>query len=74
MTKEPIDTPDDLLLTVGPAARLAAVTVQTLKAWIDDERLPAQRTATGVRLVRRSDLLAFLKLGASRGRRSTTAA
>jgi len=46
----------DQLLTSGDAARVAGVSVDSIRNWADNGRLPSIRTAGGVRLFTRQDL------------------
>ncbi len=51
----------DAFLTCALVARLAEVTPETVRAWERRRLLPAQRTASGIRLFRRQDVDAFLR-------------
>ncbi len=44
------------ILTIGEAARVLGIAVETARIWADDGRLPAFRTARGMRLCRREDV------------------
>jgi DNA-binding transcriptional MerR regulator len=48
---------NDPLETTSPAARIALVSENTLRRKADNGLVPSIRTATGVRLFRRSDLI-----------------
>ena len=55
MAKKPVSTPDDGL-RLGEAADLVGVSVDTLRRWATDGKLPTQRTPGGQRTVRREDV------------------
>lgn len=48
--------PDIELLRLGDAAEILGVSPETVRRWVDDGRLPAERSAGGQRLVRRADV------------------
>ena len=48
------------LVSVGEAARLLGVSVDTLRRWADDARIPVIRTPTGHRRFRIRDIDALL--------------
>ena len=52
---------EDELLTVGDAARLAGVTTNTVRYWHRMGQLTGRRTAGGVRLFERRDVLQLIK-------------
>lgn len=53
---------DDLApFAVGEAARLLAVSADTVRRWVDDGRLPAGRDAGGHRQIAAADLAAFAR-------------
>lgn len=54
----------DELIAIGLAARLASVSVDTLRRWESDGKIAAVRTAGGQRRFRRSDVIALLNPGA----------
>lgn len=47
---------DAMILTSGPASRLAGVTPETLRAWSDRGWLPYERAANGMRLYQPADV------------------
>ncbi len=51
----------DEFLTVADAAKRARVSESTVRRWCDRGVLPHGRTASGVRLVKRGDLVAFMR-------------
>jgi len=57
----PVDT--QKLLKIGPAAALVGVSVDTLRRWSDEGKVPFQRTPGKQRLFDRTDLLALLSPG-----------
>jgi excisionase family DNA binding protein len=65
----PNDAEEDFdFLTPAEVARLAAVTPAAVRVWADQGRLPVLRTAGGVRLFRRADVLHHLADRAAYGR------
>lgn len=52
-------SPDDYL-TAGEAARLAQVSIDTIRRWGEAGRIPMTRTPTGNRRFRRADVEAVL--------------
>jgi excisionase family DNA binding protein len=50
------DHDPDQLLTLGPAARLLELSQEATRRLVDAGTLPATRTSTGMRLVRRADV------------------
>jgi excisionase family DNA binding protein len=56
---------DDTPVTVSEAARIAAVSADTIRRWEAAGRLAARRTGTGVRIFRRADVE---RLAAARAR------
>lgn len=59
---------DDLLLTTTDAARLAKVSDEGIRRWVRAGWLDCQFTANGMRLFRRSDVLAAAKAKRQRAR------
>jgi excisionase family DNA binding protein len=55
MHKAKFQTGDEFL-TTAPAAREIGVSAQTVIQWERDGKLPAIKTATGMRLFRREDI------------------
>lgn len=54
------------LLTVGDAAKVAGVAAETIRLWERLGKLPAMRTASGLRLFNRADVEQFARRRAAR--------
>lgn len=52
---------DEQLLSIGDAAIIAGVTVQSLRRWADAGEVPSVVTPGGHRRFRRSDVIGLLK-------------
>jgi excisionase family DNA binding protein len=55
-------TVNDDLLTPAEVALMAGATPAAVRQWADRGRLPVLRTPAGLRLFRRADVIAFLKI------------
>lgn len=58
-TKEPVMDEDQIAYQMRKAARVADVGETTIKTWVREGLLPVSRIG-GIRLIKRSDLLALL--------------
>ena len=60
MPAKTIQDTDNVLMTAGDVAKEGEVGPGAVRNWCDTGLLPSVRTASGVRLIRRTDVLAFL--------------
>jgi len=56
------DVPDKLFFRIGEAAQLVGVEPHVLRYWEAEFRLRPERSASGQRMYRRSDIARFLKI------------